>query len=154
MKSKIYDMVVEFTKNNLDLNANSVYISSKLNLSRNLVSQYLNELFNEHKLIKINTRPVIFYDIEQIEKLNNTELETFEFKSMDDLKKALVSKEKKDFENLIGYNESLSTVVNQCKAAMSYPPDGLPVLLNGPTGTGKSFMAQLMYEYGINHGHT
>lgn len=152
MKSKIYDMVVEFTKNNLDLNANSVYISSKLNLSRNLVSQYLNELFNEHKLIKINTRPVIFYDIEQIEKLNNTELETFEFKSMDDLKKALVSKEKKDFENLIGYNESLSTVVNQCKAAMSYPPDGLPVLLNGPTGTGKSFMAQLMYEYGINHG--
>lgn len=151
MKTKIYNMIVEFTQRNLDTNANSVYISDKLNLSRNLVSQYLNELFNEHKLIKINTRPVIFYDIEQAEKLNNIELETYEFKSLDELKKALVTKGKKDFEKLIGYNESLSNVVNKCKAAISYPPNGLPVLLHGRTGTGKSFMAQLMYEYGVNH---
>lgn len=41
--------------------------------------------------------------------------------------------------------------VNQCKATISYPPNGLPVLLYGPTGTGKSLMAQLMYEYGVNH---
>lgn len=144
-------MIVEFSRNNLNPNANSVYISDKVNLSRNLVSQYLNELFRDHKLIKINTRPVIFYDIEQIEKLNNIKLETFQFESVEELKKVLISEEKKDFEKLIGYNESLNTVVNQCKAAISYPPDGLPLLLHGSTGTGKSLMAQLMYDYGINH---
>lgn len=151
MKNEIYNRIVEFTKNNLDKNANSVYISEKLDLSRNLVSQYLNELFNEHKLVKINTRPVIFYDIELIEKLNNIKLENFEFKSIQEFKNALIIKEEKDFGKLIGYNESLNSVVNQCKAAMSYPPNGLPVLLYGPTGTGKSLMAQLMYEYAVNH---
>lgn len=151
MKDNIYHMVIEFTKNNLDENSNSLYISKKVNLSRNLVSQYLNELFNEHKLLKINTRPVVFYDIEQVEKLNNITLEAFEFKSLAEFKNALVLKEAKDFEKLVGFNESLSTAVNQCKATISYPPNGLPVLLYGPTGTGKSLMAQLMHEYGVNH---
>ena len=59
--------------------------------------------------------------------------------------------EAKDFEKLIGAQESLANVVNQCKATISYPPNGLPLLLYGPTGTGKSFMAQLMYEYALNH---
>lgn len=151
MKSKIYQMIKEFTKNNYNRNANSVYVSKKLNLSRNLVSQYLNELYNEHKLIKINTRPVIFYDIEEIETCSAIKLEKFEFKSVQEFKDSLIKKEEKDFEKLIGYNESLSTVVNQCKATISYPPNGLPVLLYGPTGTGKSYMAQLMYEYAVNH---
>lgn len=46
----------------------------------------------------------------------------------------------------------LASLVNQCKATISYPPSGLPLLLYGPTGTGKSFLAQLMYEYAINQG--
>lgn len=34
-----------------------------------------------------------------------------------------------------------------CKSAASYPPNGLPILLIGNTGVGKSFIAQLIYEY-------
>lgn len=40
-------------------------------------------------------------------------------------------------------------MVEQCKAAISYPEHGLPILLQGPTGTGKSLIAQLMYQYGV-----
>ncbi|MCB6288698.1 sigma 54-interacting transcriptional regulator, partial [[Clostridium] scindens] len=66
--------------------------------------------------------------------------------------KALQPHQPQDFEKLIGYDESLASLVNQCKATISYPPSGLPLLLYGPTGTGKSFLAQLMYEYAINQG--
>lgn len=52
------------------------------------------------------------------------------------------------FMNLIGAQDSLSYVVEQCKAAVSYPDHGLPILLQGPTGTGKSLIAQLMFQYG------
>ncbi|MCB6567174.1 sigma-54 factor interaction domain-containing protein, partial [Desulfovibrio desulfuricans] len=37
-------------------------------------------------------------------------------------------------------------------ATVSYPPNGLTILLYGPTGTGKSFMAKLTYEYCLNKG--
>ena len=46
----------------------------------------------------------------------------------------------KDFEKLIGHDESMNQIVEKVKAIVSYPPHGLPTLLYGPTGTGKSFM--------------
>lgn len=152
MKDKVNDIVINLTRDNLNENANSIYISNKLKLSRNLISQYLNELYASCKFVKINTRPVIFYDIATIENQYNLKLTQREFKSVEELKKSLIVKNPKDFEKLIGYNESLRTIVNQCKATISYPPDGLPLLLHGPTGTGKSFMAQLTYEYAVNNG--
>ncbi len=51
---------------------------------------------------------------------------------------------------MIGYHDSLSELVDKCKASIAYPPNGLPTLLHGPTGSGKSFIASLMYEYGVN----
>ncbi|MDI5349416.1 sigma 54-interacting transcriptional regulator, partial [Salmonella enterica subsp. enterica serovar Kentucky] len=45
---------------------------------------------------------------------------------------------------LIGAQGSLQESLRQCKAAISYPGAGLPLLLRGPTGTGKSFLAHLM----------
>ena len=72
--------------------------------------------------------------------------------SLEEFQKALQPHQPQDFEKLIGYDESLASLVNQCKATISYPPSGLPLLLYGPTGTGKSFLAQLMYEYAINQG--
>ena len=58
----------------------------------------------------------------------------------------------KDFRDLIGYNGSLRKIIESCKASISYPPHGLPILLNGPTGTGKSFIIEKMFEYGKNNG--
>lgn len=47
----------------------------------------------------------------------------------------------------MGMNHSLAQTVKQCKATISYPPNGLPMLLYGPTGTGKSLIAKLTYEW-------
>ena len=52
----------------------------------------------------------------------------------------------------MGFDLSLSSVVEQCKAAVQYPPFGLPILLSGGVGVGKSFLSRLVYEYGKNQG--
>lgn len=60
-----------------------------------------------------------------------------------------ISKEKPldPFELLIGYEGSLKIQVNQAKAAILYPPKGLHTMLLGPSGVGKSYMADLMYNF-------
>lgn len=152
MLEKVYAYVVEATKLEMSDQGNSLYISEQLQLSRNMVSQYLNQLFAEGRLLKINTRPVVFYDGDTIEDMYGVSLHQREFISLEEFQKALQPHQPQDFEKLIGYDESLASLVNQCKATISYPPSGLPLLLYGPTGTGKSFLAQLMYEYAINQG--
>lgn len=116
-------------------------ISEELNISRTIVSHLLNELYTEGKVIKINTRPVYFIDKEVYE--SNSILQ----KHMAD-KGTLILKDMNDpFNKLIGSHGSLKEQVKMCKSAATYPPDGLPILLIGNTGIGKSFMAQLIYEY-------
>ncbi|MEG0176532.1 sigma 54-interacting transcriptional regulator [Anaerorhabdus sp.] len=119
------------------------YLANELSLSRNSVSQYLNEFIQENKVVKVNTRPVYFYSIEELEK-SGIEVENSIFESFDDL-----TFKKEDFDRLIGARDSLRHAIEQCKAAISYPPMGLPILLNGATGTGKSRIAQTTYEYAI-----
>ena len=56
--------------------------------------------------------------------------------------------EQKDFfKEVVGYNGSLRVQVEQAKAAVSYPPHGLHVLILGPSGVGKSYLADAMYEF-------
>lgn len=128
------------------------HISKNLNVSRNLVSQYLNELVREGELLKISTRPVYFFHKKTIEVRNKIILnqDSIELDYAIELIKGSIQSEK-DFQKLIGNNGSLNYCVKQCKSAIAYPTNGLPVLLNGPTGTGKSLMAQLMYEYAVNN---
>lgn len=127
--------------------------SQSLGLSRNCVSQYLNEYHADNQLIKICTRPVYYLHYETIrDKYQLNQLST-SFQSIEDIKRLLHKKENKRtaFSKLVGNTGSLSYCVEQCKAAMSYPPNGLPILLWGSTGTGKSMIAQLMYEYGVEN---
>ena len=56
------------------------------------------------------------------------------------------------FEEMIGAQGSLRTAVEQAKAAMLYPPRGLPTLIVGPTGSGKSHLAEIMYRYAVQIG--
>ena len=119
------------------------FLASQCNLSRNVVSQYLNEYVESELLIKINSRPVYFYDAGYVMDKREVELTQFVFSSFDEYGQIMSL----DFELLIGYNDSLRHAVEQCKAAVTYPPIGLPILLNGPTGTGKSMIARLMYDY-------
>ncbi|MFL0252633.1 sigma 54-interacting transcriptional regulator [Clostridium neuense] len=121
-------------------------ISDSLGLQRNIVSHLLNVLNKEEKAIKINTRPVYFIDMEVYKKRKGElKLVTNCLESKKgDAKEGNVSEV---FKKLIGYNGSLKYVVDQCKSAVLYPPMGLPILLIGSSGVGKSFLAQIIYEF-------
>lgn len=152
MKKEIFNYIIELHNNNESLDCEKFtasYIASKLNISRNLASQYLNEYVKEDKIVKIISRPVFFYIKNYMEDTYDLKLSGSIFNSIDEL----ICKSQKnpnDFQKLVGYNGSQKDAVEQCKSAISYPPNGLPILLTGQTGTGKSLLAQLTYEYAIN----
>lgn len=59
----------------------------------------------------------------------------------------VINEEKNFFKEVVGYNGSLRVQIEQAKAAVSYPPHGLHVLILGPSGVGKSYLADAMYEF-------
>lgn len=134
-------------------------IAEFLGISRNLASQYLNEWEQEGYLTKTVTRPVCFFPtmkkkqyntglfLQESQKENNAVAaieQTQEEKNTDETKDV--------FQCVIGSNGSIRHVIDQCKAAIKYPPNGLPVLLTGPSGSGKSYLARLIYQYAIQEG--
>ena len=90
-------------------------------MNRSVVNLYLNQLVTKETLKKTNTRPVRF---------------------------SLMVKEN-PFNKVIGVTESLKQQVIQSRASVTYPPNGLPLLIYGNSGVGKSFFAKIIYEYAI-----
>ncbi|EOH93060.1 sigma 54-interacting transcriptional regulator [Enterococcus pallens] len=101
-------------------------ISTALNISRNNASHHLNRLVEEGVLTKINTRPTKFVYKENQES-------------------------SQAFEGFIGYDSSLKSSIQKCKAAVNYPK-GLPLMLRGESGTGKSYLASLIFQYAKDNG--
>lgn len=52
---------------------------------------------------------------------------------------------------LTGHDGSLRKPIEQMKTALFYPNGGLPLLITGDSGTGKSYMAELM-QFAIAQG--
>ena len=77
------------------------YLSEKLDMQRTNLSSILNQLVKEGKVTKTTTRPVLY------------QLASFQLTNQ------------KDFENLIGYNQSLNEAVMLAKAAILYPQEVL-----------------------------
>lgn len=110
-------------------------IADNLHLSRQIVTHYLNQLFDEGKVKKTDTRPTYWY-IEKEEQ--NAPVE-----------------EKLDsevFDSMIGATGSHKKIVEMCKASVSYPPNGLPILIIGESGVGKSYIAKLIYSHALKTG--
>ncbi len=142
-------------------------VADEMEMSRTVVSQYLNEAVAEGLVVKVNSRPVYFFAGRILAELPGRGEEIrreggsgsgeedrssmagrYVFASLAELKEELGSGGKKDvFADLVGSRGSLSYNVEQCKAAITYPKTGLPILLLGETGTGKSYLARLMFEY-------
>lgn len=121
-------------------------IADSLGIQRNIVSHLLNVLNKEDKALKINTRPVYFIDME-VYKKRKRELKLAS-RCLDNKKGEFKERNANEvFKKLIGYNGSLKYIVEQCKSAVLYPPIGLPILLIGSSGVGKSFLAQIIYEF-------
>ncbi|NEU05149.1 PRD domain-containing protein [Clostridium senegalense] len=102
-------------------------------MNRANVSRYLNELVEEGKLEKIHGRPVLFKFKDELKKTYNYNVES----------------KNSSIDEIIGATGSLKLSLQQAKAAIIYPPNGLHTLILGETGVGKSYFAELMYTYGI-----
>lgn len=59
-------------------------ISEMLNISRNLASQYLNELVKEKQAMKVNSRPVYFFHRRSIERFWQIKLDNCVFSGLDE----------------------------------------------------------------------
>lgn len=128
-------------------------ISKTLSLSRSLTSQYLNELVKDEKVIKISSRPVYYFDRNELEKKYHVQLSQSDFLSLSELLQQLHgdSLQLQDFHKAIGDEGSLHYCISQIKSALLYPDGGLPVVLYGEKGCGKSYLVTLIYEFCVNH---
>lgn len=165
-KERIYNYVKEVTKESMSekeidgIGVEALIIAQDLNLDRANVSKELNSLWKEGKILKIQTRPVLFLDSEEIKKIfsinylpsviyKDEKLSKFIFlnnSNQEDTKNI-----QDPFDSLIGSKDSLSLEVAKAKAAVSYPPHGLNTLILGKAGVGKWKFAHYMHEYALNH---
>lgn len=110
-------------------------VAEMVGIRRNNASADLNELVNEGLALKLKGRPVRFVAVDEGAAQG-----------------AVPPLEHDPFQELVGCRGSLSAAVEQAKAAMLYPPRGLPTLISGPTGSGKSRLAEAMYRYAVAAG--
>lgn len=137
----------------IDLSAiDEIFTAKKLaelfQVKRNTISHYLNQLNEEQQLVKINSRPVVYFHKEAFEKQFFAIKQAF-YSSVEEIQKEqpLFGQEQELFSLLIGHDKSLSPIIEQIKTALYYPDNGLPVLINGESGTGKSYLVKLIHQY-------
>ncbi len=154
---KIYDYILSnsktFTKEKLlkIKGFSAQEVGEHLEMLRSNVSRELNTLCREKKIIKIRNRPVLYFDREQFIKILNVTLHD-DFEGIIEINEFIknaseINEDKSPFNSLIGFNTSLKNQIEQAKAALLYPPNGLHTLIIGSTGVGKSLFANMMYEY-------
>ena len=128
---KAQDEILLFLNENKDkLPVATMDIANRLNLSRSVISHYLNSLSLSHDVVKIDGRPVLW----TLKSLNQRTVKAY------------------SFNDFIGASGSLKQVVSQCEAAVNYPPNGLSIIITGNSGVGKSFLAKEIYKYSLSHG--
>lgn len=125
-------------------------IADELQLLRNNVSADLNNLVKSGQVLKILGKPTRF-----ISKAHLTSIFGIKYiglKECNSLSKLIeeipMKTNSSPFDQLIGSKKSLSPVVHLVEAAITYPPHGLHTIIFGDSGTGKSLLAEKMYEYG------
>lgn len=68
MEERLITLVKENTRRGDYEDNNASNLSNIIGLSRNSISSYLNDYFNQGRFVKINTRPVLFFRKERIRK--------------------------------------------------------------------------------------
>lgn len=148
MKQEIYDYICQITSKYPDTSLekfSAQSISAHMRLNRSTVSSYLNQGCREGKLVKIKQYPVLFFSKKVLSDLG-IQASQEEYDTLDEL---FVSPQKNTsvLDNIIGANRSLREAIDQIKTAVLYPDKGLPVLLIGSSGSGKTFLASKVYEF-------
>ncbi|WP_297422235.1 sigma 54-interacting transcriptional regulator [Clostridium sp.] len=156
-KDKIYNYILinskKFNREKLlyKKGFNAQEIEENLNILKSNVCRELNILCREKKIIKIKMRPVRYFERNCFENILNIEL-PLDVEEITDISDYINNKrndneEQSPFNDLIGANTSLKNQIEQAKAALMYPPNGLHTLIIGSTGVGKSLFVNIMYKY-------
>ena len=127
-------------------------IARNLSISRNLCSQYLNDLVRRGFMVKAGTRPIYYFHQHDLERYLQVKIDCASYATVGELLALRGVCQCEGFERAIGYDLSLSTAVSQMCTALAYPPCGLPVLIAGASGTGKTYLANLMLTHAKGTG--
>lgn len=149
-------------------------LAEMLGASRHNVSADLNQLWREGQVVKLPGRPVLFWDRDVYRRLHGSGSISGSARyaaasvagslgpdrpsapgaaAVDSGRGASSASTASDpLSQLIGAQESLRSQVEQAKAAVLYPPSGLHTLVVGPTGVGKSHLAELMHAFALSSG--
>ena len=141
---KVFEYLQEIAKENNEHKngVTATTIADELGILRSNVSRELNRLYRMDKIEKISGRPVL-YKIKDNQITGKIEIKNIKSSNKID---------KSAFGDLIGAKDSLKTQVEQAKAAVIYPPNGLHTLIVGQTGVGKTLLAHMMFDYGKEVG--
>lgn len=151
LKEEIFAFLAEETRHfsfdSLDDFHTAQTMAEHFNVKRNTISHYLNQLIDDNLVIKLNTRPVYFLHKAVFEE-QFFRVSQSVFSGAAELKKHQY-KQQDTFAGLIGSQGSLVPVIEKLNTAICYPPHGLSVMLYGPTGSGKSMLAQLSWQRAV-----
>lgn len=133
-------------------------ICTASNYARTAVSEDLSKLTSTHQVIKVKSRPVLFFARSILEKAFSFSPRKDEYASLTELEGEIHQEmEKKEqlkqefrsnpFSKVIGYDGSLADSIKKLKAAVLYPPKGLNIMLTGESGVGKTLLAEHLHEF-------
>ncbi|AVM68897.1 hypothetical protein C3V36_06400 [Lachnospiraceae bacterium oral taxon 500] len=154
IRQQIFEYIQEKSKNLKEpalQHCTANQISRQFLISRSLASQYLNDMAREGYLIKLKTRPVAFLSRYQLEKDSGKPIKQDGFLSYEELIRFLHGKQQ-NFMKAIGHEYALKDCIEKIKTAIQYPHGGLPILIYGNHGSGKTFMAERIRDYFFDHG--
>ena len=97
-------------------------IASAVSVSRNLASQYLNDLVREGLVVKVGTRPLYYLHRHNIERYLQTRIEKSSYQGIDELLALRGSCAARNFERAVGHDLSLTSSIERMRVAMGYPP--------------------------------
>lgn len=152
-------LTIEDISKDSSVGLSSIDISNSLNILRNNASADLNKLFRNGVLIKIKGKPTKYFYKEIFENLFDLNLsnDVIECSSLNELANIPTSKVKEisyaysdPFDSLVGSHHSLTRIIKLAKSSILYP-NCLHTILLGESGVGKSFFAEIMYKFGMQH---
>ena len=145
---------------------NVAVIAERAGISSNNASMELARFHRSGVLAKVGGRPVSYVSPSHLEQVLHMSVSTRSFQSQAEFLAAFFPEDRwrkssrlregvgcrSAFDQLVGASGSLLDRIEEAKAALLYPPNGLHTLITGPTGSGKSLFAGCMHDYAAKSG--